>query len=309
MGNLPEQRLNPSHPFDVVGVDYAGPFLIKNHTGRGAKVSKCYVALYICFLTKAVHLELVTSLSKDAFIKKISRKGKPSTIFSDNGTNELKELSTFFIKNNLELITSASNEGIDWHFIPPQSPHFGGLWEAGVKSMKSHLKRVVGGVSLTFEQLYTLLVEIEAIMNSRPLSPISSDPEDLAPLTPGHFIIGKQLSPVPGTDVIDGPVNRLTIYQHLQQMKQHIWKRWMKEYIAELQQRSKWRLNYDSLKEGVLVLIKDDNLPPMKWKLGRVLTVFLGKDKVSRVALVKTDRGNITRCFSKLCPLPLSNLV
>nr|CAI5866960.1 unnamed protein product [Callosobruchus analis] len=157
MGNLPQERLEPSRIFDIVGVDYAGPFLIKDKAGRGASVVKGYVALSVCFVSKAVHLELVTGLSKDAFIlalrRFIARRGKPKLIFSDNGTNF-----------------------IDWKFIPPQSPHFGGLWEAGIKRMKHHLKRVVCNVKLTFENFYTLLTEVECLLNSRPISPLSSNP-------------------------------------------------------------------------------------------------------------------------------------
>ena len=141
MGNLPEQRLTPKHPFDIVGVDYAGPFLIKNKMSRGAKVLKSYVSLYVCFLTKAVHLELVSDLSKE-----------PSIVFSDNGTNfvavrsELRELGLFIKANEAELTSAICKEDIDWYFIPPHSPHFGGLWEAGVKNMKHHLKHVVNNI-------------------------------------------------------------------------------------------------------------------------------------------------------------------
>lgn len=313
MGDLPEQRLNPNHPFDIVGVDYAGPFLIKSRAGRGAKISKSYICLFICFLTNAVHLELVTDLSKEAFILSLrrftARRGKPSVIFSDNGSNfvsahsELKELGRFIRQNKDKLISSICKEEIEWHFIPPHSPHFGGLWEAGIKSMKAHLKRVVSNTPLNFEHFYTLLSEVEAIMNSRPLSPLSSDPEDLTPLTPGHLLIGRQLDSWLNEDLRSLPTNRLSLYQHLQQLKQHLWSRWSKEYVAELQQRVKWKQNYDSLTSGALVLVKDDNAPPMKWKLGKIVEVFRGKDNVARVALIRTQSGLIKRCFSKICPL------
>lgn len=317
MGNLPEQRLNPKHPFDIVGVDYAGPFFLKDRKGKNPKISKCYVALYVCFLTKAVHLELVTDLTAASFILSLrrfcSRRGAPSVVFSDNGSNfigaqsELKELGIFIRDHELTLTSGLCKEEVDWHFIPPQSPHFGGLWEAGVKTMKHHLKRVIHNMSLTFEHFYTLLTEIEAIMNSRPLSTLSSNPEDLTPLTPSHFLIGRPLSSIPSPDVRYLPTNRLSLYQHLQQMKQHIWNRWSKEYVSELQVRQKWKQNYNSLKEGAIVLVKDDNTPPMKWKMGKVITVFPGTDKIARVALIKTEFGLIKRCFSKICPLPIND--
>ncbi|XP_066260433.1 uncharacterized protein [Euwallacea similis] len=225
-------------------------------------------------LLRAVHLELVTDLSKESFIlslrRFVARRGKPSAVYSDNGTNfvsahsELKDLGQFIIQNNDELTSKLCNEGIELHFIPPQSPHFDGLWEAGVKSMKFHLKRVVSNTPLTFEYFYTLLSEVEAIINSRPLSPLSFDPEDLTPLTPGHLLIGRQLSSWLSADLRSLPTNRLSLYQHLQQLRQHIWSRWSKEYVVELQQRIKWRQNYDNLTEGSLVLVKDDNAPPMR---------------------------------------------
>nr|CAI5828862.1 unnamed protein product [Callosobruchus analis] len=142
-------------------------------------------------------------------------------------------------KNSNELVSSVAQEGIDWRFIPPHSPHFGGLWEAGIKSMKHHLKRVIGGVSLTFENFYTLLVEVEAIMNSRPISPLSSSHHDLNPLTPSNFLLGRTSDCIPDPDLRPMAVNRLDVYQHLQQLKQHIWSRWNKEYVTELQQRCK----------------------------------------------------------------------
>ncbi|KAG5884223.1 hypothetical protein JTB14_011712 [Gonioctena quinquepunctata] len=113
MAALPESRLNPKHPFEITGVDYAGPFSIKSRSGRGCKISKAYISLFICFVTKAVHFELVTDLSKDAFLlalkRFVSRRGLPTLINSDNGTNfvaannDLKNLGKFIKNNEIEL--------------------------------------------------------------------------------------------------------------------------------------------------------------------------------------------------------------
>nr|CAH7762833.1 unnamed protein product [Callosobruchus chinensis] len=315
MASFPEQRLNPRLPFQVTGVDYAGPFMIKDRSGRGCRLSKAYACLFICFTVKAVHLELVTDLSKDAFISAlrrfVARRGKPSQIFSDNGTNfvasnsELRELGGFICKNKDELEKSVHNEGIDWRFIPPQSPHFGGLWEAGVKSIKHHLRRVLKDNHFTFEQFYTILVQVEAILNSRPISLLSESVEDLNPLTPSHFLVGRPLMAVPDADVSTVPVNRLSLYQHIQQLVQHIWSRWSKEYVSERQVRTKWKVNQHSLQKGVLVLIKDDQQPPLRWKLGRVEEIHLGKDGIVRVATLRTHEGLIRRSCSRICPLPV----
>lgn len=317
MGNLPKTRVAQNFPFFTTGVDYAGPFYMKNHKGRGAKLSKCYVSVFICFSTKALHLELVTDLTTETFILALrrfaSRRGKPNDIYSDNGRNflgarsELKDLGKYLLSNKQHLINAYEQENIRWHFIPANSPHFGGLWEAGVKSFKYHLKRTVGNANLTFEELYSVIVQIEAILNSRPLCPLSTDPCDLVPLTPAHFLIGKTLTEIPDPDVIQLKQTTLSQFQRIQSIKQHFWKRWNKEYISELQQRKRWNKSAgSSLEEGQMVLVKDDNLPPMKWKLGRVVKLHFGSDNVARVAAIKTNSGEIKRALVKLCPLPIN---
>ena len=148
-------------------------------------------------------------------------------------TEELRHL--FLSKRHNELVrTSLQRDQTEWHFIPQKGSHFGGLWEAGVKSVKYHLRRVVGSVSLTFEEMSTVLCQIEACLNSRPLTPMSSDPSDLQPLTPGHFLIGTPLNELPELDVTGVKVNRLNRWQHLQQLHQHFWKRWSAEYLSSL---------------------------------------------------------------------------
>nr|CAI5869832.1 unnamed protein product [Callosobruchus analis] len=219
----------------------------------------------------------------------VSRRGKPRRVYSDNGTNfvstakELKDLGNYIKQNQGDLEAAFSKENIEWKFIPPRSPHFGGLWEAGIKSMKFHLTRVAGNVHFTYEFFYTLLTEVEAILNSRPISPLSSNPHDLNPLTPAHFLLEQQSNCLREVDVRTIPTNRLTVYRHLQQIKQHIWQRWCKEYVSELQQRTKWQRTQGRLQQGALVLIKEDNVPPMNWKLGRVVNLHQGKDGVNRV--------------------------
>ncbi|XP_057671251.1 uncharacterized protein LOC130902981 [Diorhabda carinulata] len=305
------------HPFEFVGVDYAGPMSIKNKSGRGYKVSKAYICLFVCCVTKAVHTELVSDLSTDAFLlalkQFVSRRGKPACIYSDNGTNfvgannALKKLGRFIINNETNLTNSFQADDITWKFIPPRSPHFGGLWESGIKCIKYHLRRVTKDFSFTFEQLYTILTEVEAILNSRPLSPLSDSPHVLHPLTPSHFLIGRSSNAAPEPNITHLPRNRLSMYQHLAQVKQHLWKRWNKQYVSELQTRTKWKFNYDSLKANTLVLLKEDNQPPMKWKLGRVEAIHPGADGVARVASIRTTDGHVKRSFAKICPLPLDD--
>ncbi|XP_071052883.1 uncharacterized protein [Onthophagus taurus] len=315
MGNLPRERVTPAPPFYTTGVDYAGPFLLKDKKGRGAKLSKAYVCLFVCFTTRAIHLELVTELTTECFIAALrrfsARRGKPNRMFSDNGTNfvggnrELQELSQFLIDNSSELKTLIENASIGWSFIPPNSPHFGGLWEAGVKSVKFHLRRVAGNASFTYENFYTLLVQIEAILNSRPLTQLSTDPNDTTPLTPAHFLIGRKLTSPPDPSLSHISENRLSQFQRVQQIQQHFWTRWSKEYLSELQSRHKWSTGDANLKVGQLALIKEDNLPVLKWLTGRIIELHCGKDGVARVATLRTQNGIVKGATVRLCPLPM----
>jgi hypothetical protein len=223
MGDLPVKRLEPARPFINSGLDYCGPILIKTHRGRGKqKTIKAYVCLFICLSTKAIHIELVSDLTADTFLdalkRFVSRRGTVKSIISDNATNFIKankdliDLHQFFQNSEIsrKLVTILSNENIQWKFIPPRTPNFGGLWEAGVKSVKYHIKRVVGETVLTYDELYTLLTRIEACLNSRPLVPMSNDPNDLTAITPGHFLIGEALTAPLEPDLTELKINRLS---------------------------------------------------------------------------------------------------
>lgn len=315
MGDLPEHRVTAMTPFYVTGIDYAGPFFVKDRKGRGCKVTKAYVCLFICFAVKAIHLELVTDLSTECFLAALrrfsARRGYPRHIWSDNATNfagaskVLNQLHEFFEASKDEILNECSQNNIEWHFIPPTSPHFGGLWESGVKSTKSHLLKVIGDVKLTYEELNTILIQVEATLNSRPMYPMSSDPNDLSPLTPAHFLVNKSLVTVPDPNVLDIPINKLSRYQLLQQINQSFWKRWSNDYLSYLQTRNKWKQHSQPLSIGTLVLLKNENLPPCQWSLGRISHLHPGADDVIRVVTVKTSRGSFKRAITKICPLPL----
>lgn len=319
MGQLPAARVTPARPFTTCGIDYAGPFITKDRTR--SKVSlKSYICIFVCFVTKATHIELAVDLSTDAFInclkRFIARRGRCQSIVSDNGTNfvgaknKLNELDKLIRSKeyNSQISQFLSREHIEWSFIPPRAPHFGGLWESAVRLTKYHLFRVIGEQMLTYEELYTLLTQIESCLNSRPLSPLSSDPHDLNPLTPGHFLIGTALSSLPDHDLTSLKTNRLNRYQLIQQMFQHFWQRWQKEYLHQLQQSYKWtRTSNHQLTEGTLVIIKEDGLPPLRWCLGRITELHQGKDGVVRVVSIKTADGSYKRPVSKICILPMQD--
>ncbi|XP_011860314.1 PREDICTED: uncharacterized protein LOC105557631 [Vollenhovia emeryi] len=219
MGQLPEARVNISRPFSKVGVDYCGPLFVRDRVKRNSKQYKAYVAIFVCMTTKAVHIELVEDMTTEAFIgtlkRFIARRGLPSDIYSDNGRNFVgaeREIRQLFDDAEFKrrIHETTSKEGISWHFIPARAPHFGGLWEAAVKAMKRHLKRTVGAASLTVAEMITVLSQTKAILNSRPLTPMSDDPRDLEALTPGHFLIGSAMKSLPQSSVLEIPINRLS---------------------------------------------------------------------------------------------------
>ncbi|XP_049882518.1 uncharacterized protein LOC126378330 [Pectinophora gossypiella] len=313
MGNLPGCRVTPNLPFSVSGVDFAGPFPIRDRRGRGCKIIKSYLCLFVCFSTRALHLEIASDLSTEVFLlclkRFISRRGKPTEIHCDNGRNFVganNDLKQFLESCNESISSFGADEGIKFKFSPAYSPHFGGLWEAGVKSAKYHLTRIIGNNHLTYEELSTLFVQVEAILNSRPLTPLSSDPTDLYPLTPGHFLIGRPLTSLPSPALLDVNPNRLNCYQRIEQMKNHFWNRWRHEFLCELQHRAKWRINKGELLPGDMVILKEANLPPLKWKMGRIHQLYPGKDGIARVVDVMTSKGIVRRPVVNLCPLPVT---
>ncbi|XP_036150809.1 uncharacterized protein LOC118648578 [Monomorium pharaonis] len=317
MGNLPAPRVKPSRPFTTCGIDYAGPLTIRDGKRRNARHMKSYVCIFVCFATKAIHIELVSDLTSDAFLaalrRFVSRRGKPSSIFSDNGTTfvgasrQLSEIYEFLRKQEVKdsIHNYAQDSKISWTFIPPNAPHFGGIWEAGVKSIKFHLYRIVGTVALTFEELQTTLCEIEAILNSRPLIPLSTDPNDLSFISPGHFLIGDTLNSLPCHSLENVNMNRLTRWQLTDQLRQHFWRRWSQDYLHQLQQRHKWPTSKgDQLKVGQLALIKQPGLAPLQWLRGRVEKIHPGEDGIARSATLRTNKGTLVRPLSRLAILP-----
>ena len=135
--------------------------------------------------------------------------------------------------------------------------------------------------------------------------PISSDANDLSPLTPGHFLIGESLMSYPDESLEEVPSNRLSKWEHVEQMRQHFWRRWQAEYLHQLQQRSKWSTNTEALKIGQIVLIKDENTPPLSWPMGRIIELHPGKDNIVRVVTVQTYNGQYRRAITKICLLPI----
>ena len=237
MANLPSARTRASIPFSHTGVDFCGPFFIKERKRRNRARIKVYVCIFVCMSVKAIHLEIISDLPSEGFLaalrRFIARRGLPEHIYSDNGTNfvgannQLKELYILFnSEQHKEYINKfASDRRIIWHFIRPLSPHFGGLWESSVKIFKHPFKRVIGDSLFTFEELNTFVTEVKGILNSTPITTISSDPNDLLVLSPAHYLIGKTIMTLPEGNMLSVPVNRLSTWQHISKVRQAFWSR------------------------------------------------------------------------------------
>lgn len=315
MGDLPDTRVNRSaRAFDHTGIDYAGPFVLRTANGRGSKTRKAYLAVFVCLTVKAVHLELVSEYTTAAFLaayhRFVSRRGLPSSIYSDNGTNfrgadrELINAYREAIRDST-FINMLATKQVQWHFMPPHAPHFGGLWEACVKSVKHHLRRCIGKNTLTFEEMTTFLCRVEACLNSRPIGPNSDSLDDYTALTPGHFLVGTPLIASPEPSLLQLNENRLSRWQLIQRCTESFWRAWSTDYLHTLQQRPKWRVATRLARVGQIVLIQNPSAPPSHWELGRIIVCHSGEDGLTRVVTVKTHKSEYRRPITKLRFLPI----
>lgn len=315
MGELPRVRVNPGRPFEESGVDFGGPIQMRCSKGRGQKSFKGYIALFICMKTRAIHLEAVSDLTSQGFIaayrRFVSRRGHCAELWSDNGLNfvgaakELSQMLNQSMTNVLEEVAELlANDGTKWNFIPPRAPNFGGLWEAGIKSVKTHIVKTIGDSTLTFEEMTTLLSQIEACLNSRPICQMNDHPDDVTPLTPAHFLVGEPLIVLPEKHDIKEAISPLNRWRLVQRMMTHFWNRWSKEFLHTMQQRHKWYIKTAAPRIGDVVIIKDNDLPPTKWLLARITEVHMGPDNEVRVVTLKTKTTTLKRPLSKLILLP-----
>jgi hypothetical protein len=230
-------------------------------------------------------------------------------VISDNGTNfvaaekELRQLVKQLDKERIINATS-TNQAIQWDFNPPSAPHFGGVFESMVKSAKKALRAILGEADINDEELHTAMCAAEGLLNSRPITYVSSDPHDMTPLTPNHFIIG-QLGGQFAAEAFDieeqvKPVKR---WRRVQQLISQFWKRWRKEFLPSLNVRSKWFHLQRNLKVGDVVLVVDPNAKRGDWPLGRVTQVYPAKDGLVRVVEVKVGKSIYKRPIHRLCPL------
>lgn len=300
---LPRDRISEAAPFSVVGLDFAGPVLTKTE----GKVQKSYILLITCAVTRAVHLEAVTDLSTGSFLlafrRFVARRGLCRTIYSDNAktfhraAGELKRL--WRAARDQEMLNYLAQQGIEWKFIVERAAWWGGFWERMVRSTKAPLKKVLGCSYVTFEELCTILADIEAVINSRPLTFLSSDVNEPEPLTPAHFLIGRRLTSLPshGEQPTASTRNELTRrWKYRERLSGSLWKRWRTEYLCALRSYHHAAPSDSSdLRIGDFVLLHEDFRPRQTWKVGRITEVFPGRDGHIRSCAIRLPGGTVVR--------------
>jgi hypothetical protein len=298
---LPEDRVRDAGAFEVIGIDLAGPLMLRN----GAKV---WIVLFTCAVYRGVHLELVESLSTEdfllAFTRFCRRKRRPVTIYTDNGKNFVGAVNLFKKINWEDVEKRTRQHRIQWKFIPPSAPWWGGWWERLIRSVKDLLKRMMGFRKLTAAELETCLCEAEYVINHRPLTFVTEDQEDLVPLTPAMFMYDLPMSDVPEAKMLKGSVldsKKRSLSQLLQELKD----RFRKEYLGLLVQRGKEKLTHD-YKVGDIVFVERDDQKRIFWPMARIVELFPGKDGVARMARLKTKSGELVRALQRLYPLEVS---
>eukprot|EP00117_Sycon_ciliatum_P044560 scpid87342/ scgid32128/ len=287
---LPSDRVEHQQAFGLTGIDYAGPLYVRN----GDKTEKRWIVLFVCGKTRAVHLDLVDSLSTEAFLlvyrRFVARHGMPSKIRSDNAT-------TFKAAADKVLVM--------WVFNPPAAPWFGGFYERLVGCVKSPLKKVLGKTMLKPDELRTVLAEIEAVVNARPLTKVSTDVSDESALTPAMMLdnIFAPSGPEPEKDMTAAQLSARHCY--IMTVKEHLAKRWREEYVVGLSSYQSEQAR--EVKPGDVVLVIDDQKMRHLWKLGRVIEMFRGRDGKRRVARVMIGQSTLLHAIQRLIPLEVSS--
>ena len=312
MADLPQDRVTAGKaPFTNVGVDCFGPFVIK----RGRSQVKRYGCLFTCLCTRAIHIEKLDTMDTDSFILALrrfeSRRGRPEILRSDNGTNfkgaqrELRDAIRLWNKDQIH--EYMLQKEIQWIFNTPTASHMGGVWERQIRTVRKVLNSLGGQKGLKDKVLNTLFCEVEAIVNSRPITVVSDNPDDMEALTPNHILMLRSgFSLPPGQFCIQDCYKRE--WKHVQFLANQFWKRWLREYLPSLQMRQKWHKTTGNLAKGDIVTLVDEQSPRNMWSLGRIVRTIPGKDGLVRTVEVKTKGTVLTRPVNKLCLLETVNV-
>ena len=314
---LPKARMQAVPPFTATGVDFTGALYVR----RGNEEIKVYVCLFTCATSRAVHLEVVADLSTEAFMlafrRFVSRRSLPQLMMSDNAltyeaaAEELKELF-----NSDEVLASLERQGTTWKFIPKRAPWFGGFWERLIGLTKAAIKKTLGRTHVSLEVLQTIVVEVELILNNRPITYLSDDIRDPEPLTPAHLLHGRSLTSLPHQFVVAEDIQdpsydektRLTKAARSQSLLlKHFTSRWKHEYLTSLRDFHRTSgNNCQQVKTGDVVLIHDDG-PRLRWKMAVIEELIVGGDGLVRAANIRTSSGRTNRPIAKLYPLEVAS--
>ncbi|XP_054277733.1 uncharacterized protein LOC128996429 [Macrosteles quadrilineatus] len=302
MAALPQLRTSKvQHPFFYTGVDYFGPIEVT----VGRRHEKRYGVLFTCLSTRAIHIETAHSLNTESCImaiqRFISRRPVPSELYSDNGTNFVaadRELRNAVKSLKHEKIQKdVVNYRIKWNFICPRAPHMGGCWERLVRSVKTALRSVMRCQYPKDEELQTFMVRVEFIINSRPLTHVSLDPNDPEPITPNHFLREAYKINLNKDQLCKRQLARV------KSLLDGFWKRWVHEYLPCLSRRCKWHKKLDPPKIDDLAIIIEENCPRNTWPLGRISAVYPGHDGQERIVDITTSKGTYRRPLTKVAVL------
>lgn len=304
-GTLPPERVALSRVFQTTGIDLAGPLYCKDGT-------KVWFVIFTCAIYRAIHLEIVVGLSTAEFLlalrRFICRRGRPSTIFSDNGTNFEGTFNNFSLIDWDEVQTKYATEPIEWKFNPPSAAWWGGFWERLIRIVKDMLKRSLGSKKLELSQLENVMFDVEAIVNCRPLTYIESDTDSLEPLTPSNFLTDVPDLSLPEIDHLSAPKLRKQ-FKVLCQLRSELKERFLKEYLALLVHRKPTTTTSPDLQVGEVVLIGSEDRRRQLWPLGRIVEFLPGKDGVNRLAKVKTSTGEYLRPIQRLYSLEMRDSI
>ncbi|XP_048030334.1 uncharacterized protein LOC125279307 [Megalobrama amblycephala] len=308
MADLPPSSLRLFQPaFYSTGMDCFGPFTIK----IGRRNEKRWGIIYKCLTTKAVYIDLLSQADTDSFLMSlrrfISRRGKPHELCSDQGTNFKggdRELKESFNNIHPQLQRELAKQQIDFQYNPPNSPHFGGSWEREIRSVKAALYTTIGAQTVTEEVLRTVLIEIEGILNSKPLGYVSSDVADPDPITPNSLLMGRSDSALPQVIYPASELLSRKRWRHSQILADQFWSCYLRNYLPGLQSRHKWQQEKDNLTVGTVVMIADPQFPRAFWPIGTVKAVHTGADNKVRAAEIQVKDRTYIRPVVRLIKLP-----
>lgn len=300
---LPKDRTTISSTFQISGVDLAGPLFTKTK-------EKCWIVIFTCAVYRAVHLELIQSLSSHAFIQAlrrfIARRGRVSTIYSDNGTNFVGVNAALQQLDWDDILKESDLQRIQWKFNPPAAPWWGGFWERLIRILKDLLRKNLGRASLSYEELMTLLCECESLMNNRPLTYLSEEHDELCVLRPSLFLQSLRGNEVSDLDSIEA-ISLVKRLRYLQTLREQLRKRFKKEYLGLLKAPN--GKNTCRVKVGDVVLVGSNDKKRIEWPIARVIEIFPGKDNVNRLVRVKTSKGCLLRSVQRLYPLEINTKI